>query len=158
MPSTAIDVRSVPAVRVALLTRTAPGFGPENVGPVVGPMFSEVGGMVEAAGVPIVGPPLADYAPDGSGDGTGALVTVAFPVPETTTAVPGLEVTTLPALDRAAVTVYHGPMTGIGDAWMAFLDRLKADGHAAAAWCREVYLSGPEVPEEEWDTELVQPL
>lgn len=153
-----ITVRTVPAVHVALLTRKAPGFGPEHVGPVVGPMFPEVAGRVAQAGVAVDGPPLAEYAADESGDGSGALVTVAFPVPVSTTAVPGLEVDTLPGIDQAAVTVYHGAMTGIGEAWTAFMDRLTADGYVLTGACREVYLSEPGAPESEWDTELIQPV
>ncbi|WP_425954699.1 hypothetical protein [Xylanimonas sp. McL0601] len=56
------------------------------------------------------------------------------------------------------MTVYHGAMTGIGDAWMAFMDRVTADGHEFAGACREVYLSEPGVPEEDWDTQLIQPI
>ncbi|WP_425954700.1 MerR family transcriptional regulator [Xylanimonas sp. McL0601] len=73
-----VQVRAVPAVHVATLTRPAPGFGPENIGPVVGPMFPEVGRLLEEAGVPIAGPPIADYTADEAGDGSGVLVTVAF--------------------------------------------------------------------------------
>jgi effector-binding domain-containing protein len=56
------------------------------------------------------------------------------------------------------VTVYHGAMSGIGDAWTAFMHWVEQQGYALPPVCREVYLTGPGVPEEDWDTELIQPV
>ena len=153
-----VEVHAVPAVHVAKLTRRAPGFEPENITPVVGPMFPEVGRLLEQAEIPVVGQPLAEYTVDESGGGTGAFVTVAFPVPEEITTVPGLEVVDLPAIPQAAVTVYHGPVAGIGEAWKTLMDEVTAEGHAFAGPSREVYLTDPSIPEEDWDTQLIQPI
>ncbi|QAY62055.1 AraC family transcriptional regulator [Xylanimonas allomyrinae] len=160
--SSTIDaqVRAVPAVHVASLTRTAPGYTGEEIGPVVEPMFTEAARLLEVAGVAVAGPPLAQYDPTEPGEAParGVLVTVAFPVADTTTAVPGLDVQTLPAIDRAAVTVYRGGMDGVGEAWMAFMAWLEAEGHTPTPTAREVYVLPPQTPEDAWTTELVQPL
>lgn len=153
-----IQVRDVPPHHVAQLVRFAPVMGPDVVGPIVGPMFGEVGSALEAAGVPVVGPPTGVYevaAPDEPGE---VRITVAFPVPDGTTHVDGLEVTTLRGIDRAAVTTFHGAPDGIGEAWQAYMGRLGAEGYDTTDHTREIYVSEPGVPEEDWDTLLVAEL
>ena len=166
MSQPAIQVQSLTACRVAQLVRYAPAFGPAHVGPVAGPMFEEVADLLEAVNAPVVGPPQGVYdmaAPDEPG---AVRITVAFPVPPFVTEVAGLEVATLPGIERAATIVfhgapegtYHGAPDGIGGAWVTFLDRLDAQGYAMTHHTREIYLSPPGLPEEDWDTLLVAEL
>lgn len=69
----------------------------------------------------------------------------------------GWEVVTLPAVERAAVTEYHGDMTGIGNAWHRFMQDVVSDGATFDGACREVYLQA-EGPQSTWITELQQPV
>src|SRR4051794_35999466 len=152
-----VEFRGVPAQRVATITRRAAGFGNQNIGPVVGPMFPEVMARLEAAGI-ANGPAVAVYTADESGDGSGVLVTAGFELEDHTTEVPGLDVHVLPALDRAAVATHHGAMDRIDVSWMALVDRVKASGAVLSDACREVYLTPGDRPQSEWVTLLVQPI
>ena len=68
------------------------------------------------------------------------------------------EVVELPAVEQAAVLAHRGAPDTIGTAWMALSDWMSREGWAPAGPCREMYLSGDEVPMEEWLTELHYPI
>lgn len=154
---TPVELVSVPAQRVAVLTRRAAGYGSANIGPVVGPMFPEAVPHLEAAGV-ASGPAVAVYSADESGDGSGVLVTAGFEIGDDVLDVPGLEVQVLPALERAAVTTHHGSMETIDETWMGLVDGVKAQGAVPSDACREIYLTPGDRPQSEWVTRLVQPV
>lgn len=160
MSESTIDVefRGVPAQRVATVTRRAAGFGSQNIGPVVGPIFPEVLARLEAAGI-ANGPAVAVYTADESGDGSGVLVTAGFELEDDDTAdLPGLDVHVLPALEQAAVATHHGAMDRIDASWMALFDRVKASGAVLSDASREVYLTPGDVPQSEWVTLLILPI
>jgi effector-binding domain-containing protein len=150
--------QSVPAQRVATLTRTAAGFGFEHIGPVVGPMFPDAAARLDSAGVRRYGPAVAVYTADESGDGSGVLVTAGFVVEDDVAEVPGLDVHVLPAVPEAAVATHHGAVDRIGDSWEALAEAVQARGARFSDACREVYLTPGDRPQSEWVTELVQPI
>lgn len=154
----AVEYRAVPAERVATLTRRAAAFGPEAIGPVVGPMFPEAQALLDAAGVPVRGGAIAIYTADDSGDGGGAIVTAGFLIDDDVTAVPGLDVHVLPAVPEAAITTHRGPVDGIADSWMALADAVRARGALLSDAAREIYRTPGDRPQSEWVTELVQPI
>lgn len=153
----AVEYRSVPALRVATLTRRAAAFGPEAIGPVVGPMFPEAQALLDAAGV-AVRAAIAIYTADDSGDGSGAIVTAGFILDDGVAEVPGLDVHVLPAVPEAAIATHHGAVDGIADSWMALADAARERGAVLSDACREVYLTPGDRPQSEWVTELVQPI
>jgi len=152
------EVRSIEAQRVATLTRKAPGFGPANVSPVIGPMFPESADLIQAAGIQKFGPAVALYEADESGDGTGALVTAGFVVPDNTASIDGLDVGTLPGIAQAAVTVHRGEVAGIGESWNALIEWAREHGYELDGICREVYWTPGDRPQSEWVTDLIQPV
>ncbi|GAB3805307.1 MerR family transcriptional regulator [Humibacter antri] len=152
------EVRSIEAQRVATLTRKAPGFGPVNVSPVIGPMFPESAERIQAAGIDAFGPAVALYEADESGDGTGALVTAGFVVPEETMSIDGLDVVMLPGIAQAAVTVHRGEVAGIGESWNALIGWAREHGYELDGICREVYWTPGDRPQSEWVTDLIQPV
>ncbi|MFE6308400.1 MerR family transcriptional regulator [Nocardiopsis sp. NPDC057823] len=150
------ELRRVEPQRIATLTRTAPGHGPENVGPVVGPMFPEAADALAAAGVGDHGPGVAFYGYDESA-GDGITVTAGFVLPSRVEGVSGLEVSELPG-GEAAVTTHRGEVAGIGETWAALVDWVREQGLELAGVCREVYWTPGDRPQEEWVTDLVQPV
>jgi effector-binding domain-containing protein len=153
-----VELTSVPAQRVATLTRTAGGYGSANIGPVVGPIFPEVQARLEAAGVAL-GPAVAIYDADESGDGSTVLVTAGFEIPDDAPDdVPGLDVHVLPAVEQAAIATHLGSMETIDASWMALVDAVKARGAVLSDACREIYLTPGDRPQSEWVTRLVQPV
>lgn len=63
----------------------------------------------------------------------------------------------LPAVERCAVTTYHGEMTGIRSAWHRFMQAVIEDGGTFSGPCREVYLQA-DGPQSTWVTELQVPV
>nr|QKO28678.1 transcriptional regulator, MerR family [Streptomyces sp.] len=152
-----VVVKRIPAVRVAELTGVAAGYEPEQIGPVVGPLFEELCRRLDDAGVTPVGPGIAYYesAPDTDG-GDAILVHAAMPV-ATNTVGDGFALVDLPAIDSAATIVHRGSMDDVMPTVQALARWIDANGHRSAGFARELYL---EVPEDRagWVTELQEPI
>ncbi|MGH3171607.1 MAG: GyrI-like domain-containing protein [Trebonia sp.] len=56
MPANDVQVKEIPAARVAELTALAPDYEPESIGPVAGPMFRDLAGIERAATIVHRGP------------------------------------------------------------------------------------------------------
>ncbi len=153
MPADDIVVKSLPAVRVAELTAVAPGFRPEDIGPVIQPLFRELHQRLGAAGVTPSGPDLAFYEehPDG---------TVTVHAAAQVGSVPGghgLAIVDLPAVEKAATVVHRGSMDEVMPAVQALARWIDTSGHRSAGPPRELYLSCEGGPEH-WVTELQEPV
>ncbi|SCL28123.1 hypothetical protein [Micromonospora inyonensis] len=59
MPTNDIVIRDVPAVRVAELTAIAASYQPEDISPVIGPLYDELFRRLDAAGITCTGPGIA---------------------------------------------------------------------------------------------------
>lgn len=153
MPTNDVQVKRIPAVRVAELTAVAVSFEPAAIGPVVGPLFAELGGLVERAGVQCLGPGLAYYedAPEG-----GVLVHAALPV--NVEEVAGARVVDLPGIERAATIVHHGEMANVLSTIQTVATWIEENGHTSAGYNREVYLECATEDQSGWVTELQEPL
>jgi DNA-binding transcriptional MerR regulator len=152
MPASDVQIKKVPGVRVAELTALAPDFEPASIGPVVGPLFSDLCVRMNAAGAPITGAAVAYYdeTPDG------ILVHAAFPV----AAEPGghdFDVLDLPAIERAATTVHHGRMDEVMPTGQALARWIDENGYRPLGLLREVYLEAVG-GQENWVTELQVPI
>lgn len=119
---------SLPEIRLAQLTGQVTEQ-PEIAG-VIGPLFER---LVAAYDGRLPGRSVAWYAGDGD------RLRLAAAVEEHGEAPPGVETETLPAVARAVVTTYRGPISGIGDAWQALGAHLAEHGHQPAGICREIY-------------------
>ncbi|MFE6871603.1 MerR family transcriptional regulator [Kitasatospora sp. NPDC057692] len=151
-----VVVKRVPSVRVAELTGVAASYEPQDIGPVIGPLFDELCGRLAAAGIAHAGPSVARY--EDTGDGS-VLIRVAVPVP---TAVDpagehGFAVVDLPAVEEAATVVHRGSMDESLGSVQALARFIEESGYRSTGYAREVYL---ECPEEvaDWVTELQEPV
>ncbi|MFC4853337.1 MerR family transcriptional regulator [Actinophytocola glycyrrhizae] len=152
MPVQDVQVKKVPPVRVAAVSGVAASFEPGSVGPVIGPLYDELFGLLKAAGVEPVGPGIAYYedAPDG-----GVLVHAACPV--NVAAVEGATVVDLPGIERAATIVHHGDMDNVLSTIQTLATWIEENGHTSAGYNREVYLEAMGDCST-WVTELQEPL
>ncbi|QHY95139.1 Multidrug-efflux transporter 1 regulator [Streptomyces sp. S4.7] len=160
MPTEDVVVKSIPAVRVAELSAVAASFEPQDIGPVIGPLYEELFRRLEAAGVPGTGPGIAYYEDVPDGDGA-VVVHAALTVSAEPDPAHGFHIVDLPPVERAAVIVHRGPMdAAVGDmlrteqilaAWK------DAGGHVSAGYPREVSLECPP-DREKWVTEIQEPL
>lgn len=158
MPTNDVVLKSIPAVRVAELTGVAAGFGPENIGPVIQPLYGRLFAALEAAGVTPAGPGIAYYedAPEGEG---AVLVHAAVVVSAAASAADGHEfsVVDLPAVEQAATVVHRGSMERIVPTAQVLARWVDDSEYRSAGYPREVNLECPADPEQ-WVTELQEPL
>ncbi len=157
MPMQDVVVKSTPAVRMAELTGIAAGYAPEQIGPVVGPLFTELCRLVGESGLPVTGPSVAWYEelPDSGG---GILVHAGLPVGG---AEPGphagFAVVDLPAVETVATIVHRGSMDHVLPTVQLLARWVDGSGHRFAGHAREVYLEC-DGPADTWVTELQVPL
>lgn len=165
MPADDVVIKTVPAVRVAELTGTAASYEPQDIGPVIGPLYENLFPLLEGAGIRPTGPGIARYedAPQGSPDGEGgsgsavvvhAGVTVSAPVgPVGDT---GVQVVELPPFEAATI-VHRGAMDDVLPTAQTLAHWLDAHGYRSTGYAREVTLECPP-DRDQWVTELQEPV
>ncbi|MFF4927038.1 MerR family transcriptional regulator [Kitasatospora sp. NPDC001261] len=152
-----VVVKPVPSVRVAQLTGVAASYEPEDIGPVIGPLFAELCRRLAGAGIEAAGPSVAHYqdAPEGNGS---VLVGAAVPVgPSVRAGAHDFEVVDLPPIGEAATIVHRGPMDEVLGAGQELARFIEENGYRSAGYARELYLECPENPAG-WVTELQEPV
>ncbi|MEU4896991.1 MerR family transcriptional regulator [Streptomyces sp. NPDC044780] len=156
MPTNDVVIKKVPAVRVAELTATAASFEPQEIGPVISPLYDELFRRLDAAGITPTGPGVAYYedAPDGGGAITvHAAVQVSAPLRDGD----DIRVLDLPPVERAATIVHRGPMDTVVPTAQVLAHWIDGNGYRSAGYPREVSLECPE-DRAEWVTELQAPV
>ncbi|GAA3147408.1 MerR family transcriptional regulator [Streptomyces echinatus] len=155
MPTDDVVIKHVPAVRVAELTATAASFAPEDIGPVIGPLYDELFRRLETAGISPTGPGIAFYedAPEGGGRITvHAAVQVSAPLRDG-----AFRVRDLPAIDEAATIVHRGSMDTVLPTAQTLARWTDAGGYRSTGYPREINLECPE-NRDDWVTELQAPV
>ncbi|MFG2848909.1 MerR family transcriptional regulator [Kitasatospora sp. NPDC048296] len=155
MPTNDIVIKSVPVVRVAELTATAASFAPDDISPVIGPLYDELFRLLDAAGVTPTGPGVAYYEDAPEGDGrisVHAAVQVSAPLQDGV-----FRVLDLPALDQAATIVHRGSMDTVLPTAQTLARWIDGNGYRSAGYHREINLECPE-NRDDWVTELQAPV
>lgn len=158
MPTNDVVVKNVPPVRVAELTATAASYGPEDIGPVIGPLYEELFRRLDAAGITPTGPGIAYYedAPEGGGRiSVHAAVTVSAPLQDVQDG--DFRILDLPSLDQAATIMHHGSMDTVLPTAQALAHWIDANGYRSNGYPREINLECPE-NRDDWVTELQAPV
>ncbi|WP_406201609.1 MerR family transcriptional regulator [Kitasatospora sp. NBC_01560] len=155
-----VVLKRVPPVRVAELTAVAASYQPEDIGPVIGPLFAQLCGRLAEAGVAHAGPSVARYEDVPDGDGA-VLIRVAVPVGASTPAAVageyGFELVDLPAIPEAATIVHRGSMDDAVGAFQTLARFIAENGYRSTGYARELYLECPETPAD-WVTEFQEPV
>ena len=125
-------------------------FDPSSIGPVLGPLYPQLFALLGAAGISGIAPPIAYYTDTENGEGI--VVHAAVAVDSSVTAVPGLTVVQMPALDAVSF-MHYGPMSKIGQSYEEQLAWIAEQGLATNGYSREVYLDCPS-DQNDWVTEL----
>ncbi|MFI6099862.1 MerR family transcriptional regulator [Lentzea sp. NPDC051213] len=151
MPTDDVVVKPVPSVRVARLSDVAASYGPEDIGPIIQPLYPELLARLERAGVAIAGYGIATYEPvEGDKVRVHAGVTVAVEP----SAAYDFEVLSLPALAEAATIVHRGAMDDVDRTYQAVAAWIEANGYRQNGFAREVYLNYGDGDPADWVTEL----
>ncbi|MFE6052051.1 MerR family transcriptional regulator [Kitasatospora sp. NPDC056446] len=152
-----VVVKPVPSVRVAQLTGVAASYEPEDIGPVIGPLFAELCRRTAAAGIPEAGPSVARYEDSPEGDGS-VRILVAVPVgPSVRPGAHDFEVLDLPPIEEAATVVHRGSMDDSMGSVQALARFIDENGYRSAGYARELYLECPDDPAR-WVVEFQEPV
>jgi DNA-binding transcriptional MerR regulator len=155
MPTNDVVIKSVPTVRVAELTATAASFEPEDIGPVIGPLYDELFRRLGSAGITPTGPGVAYYedAPEGGGRiSVHAAVQVSAPLQDG-----AFRILDLPSMDQAATIVHRGSMDTVLPTAQTLARWTDANGYRSTGYPREINLECPE-NRDDWVTELQAPV
>ncbi|MGW2471772.1 MerR family transcriptional regulator [Streptomyces sp. NPDC001665] len=152
-----VVMKKVPAVRVAELTGVAGSYEPQDIGPVIGPLYDRLLPLLGEAGLTPSGPGIARYedVPDGGGSVVvHAGMTVSAPVgPVGDT---GVTVVELPPFEAATV-VHRGSMDSVLPTAQTLARWIDANGYRSSGYAREISLECPE-DRDAWVTELQEPV
>lgn len=149
-----VVLKHVAPVRVAELTGVAASYAPEDIGPVIQPLYPELARRLKAAGITPECGPIAWYEPSSNGAGETIIVHAAWPVTVERRHGYDFEVTDLPAIPSAATLIHRGSMDDV-DGTIQTLARWIADnGYHTDGYAREVYLQCPPKDPDAWVTEL----
>ena len=151
MPTDEIVVKSVPAVRVARLTATAASYEPEDIGPVIQPMYPQLFERLGRAGVAPAGHGIATYE---SADGDAVVVRAGVTVAVEPSPAYDFEVVDLPAIAEAATVLHRGKMDDVDTSYQAVAAWIEAHGYKQKGFAREVYVRYGEGDPADWVTEL----
>ncbi|MBT2468939.1 MerR family transcriptional regulator [Streptomyces sp. ISL-66] len=161
MSSIDIVVKSLPPVRLAELSGIAGSYEPQDISPVIGPLYDELCRRVESAGVTPTAPGIAYYEDAGDAARPGAvLVHAGLPVAAPVRAEDlggDVRIVVLPAVKRAATVVHRGSMDGVLPTAQALAQWIDANGERSSGYARELTLACPE-DRDQWVTELQEPL
>jgi len=150
MTTTDVVMKEIASVRVAELSGVGEGLAPEHIGPVIQPLFADLGRRLHEAGVSPCGPGIAYYEP--SADGDSIIIHAAFPIDGE--AIDGLDVVQLPAMQRAATLVHRGSMDACQPSYDALEEWIADHGLRSIGLSREISFYCPTDNEDEWVTEL----
>ncbi|HJP78583.1 MAG TPA: MerR family transcriptional regulator [Pseudonocardiaceae bacterium] len=154
MPSKDVVLKALPPLRVVQVTGVAASYEPEDITPVINPLYERLCELLSKADVRPVGPGLARYAdaPDG-----GIVVHAALPVSDEVTEVAGAEILVLPEVPHAATILHQGDMNEVLPTAQALARWIEANGYVSAGYAREVSLHVPE-NRADWVIELQEPV
>jgi DNA-binding transcriptional MerR regulator len=155
MPADDVHIKRIPAVRVAELTAVAASFEPASIGPVIQPLYDELCGRLDRAGLTPTGPAIAYY--EDSPDGDGVLVHAAMPVDADRDGDHDLQIVDLPEIERAATILHHGSMDEVMSTIQTLARWIDLNGYRSAGYNREVYVKYGVIGEA-WVTELQEPI
>lgn len=155
MPTEEVQVKRVPAARVAELSAIADGFEPESISPVIQPLYRELEARLDAAKVAAAGPGIAYY--EDAGDGR-VRVHAAVVVDAEPGGPHGLTIVDLPAIEEAATIVHRGPMDDVLGTVQTLARWIEVSGRRSAGYNRELYLDYGHGDPSAWVTELQEPL
>jgi DNA-binding transcriptional MerR regulator len=156
VPVDGVVVKCLHPVQVAELTGTAAGFQPEDITPVIQPLYRDLHARMAITGVEAVGLGIAYY--EDSADRSGGIVVhAAMPVAAEPGDQHGFSVVSLPAVEHAATIIHHGDMDDVLPTGQALARWIDANGYRSVGYVRELTVEwSPN--REQWVTELQQPI
>jgi DNA-binding transcriptional MerR regulator len=155
MPADDIQVKKIPAARVAELTAAAASLEPASITPVIQPLYRELGEQLGRAGLTPAGPAIAYY--EDAPDGDGVVVHATLPVNAGPGSGRGFQINDLPEIAQAATIVHRGSMDNVMATIQTLARWIDNNGYRSTGYPRELYLECPD-DQDKWVTELQEPI
>lgn len=155
MPTNDIQIKRIPAVRVAELTAVAASLEPESITPVIQPLYRELGERLGRAGLTPAGPAIAYY--EDAPEGDGVVIHATLPVSADSGSGQDFQIIDLPEIGQAATIVHRGTMDDVLPTVQTLARWIDENGYASAGYPRELYLECPD-DQDKWVTELQEPI
>ena len=155
MPTNDIQVKQIPAVRVAELTAVAASLEPVSITPVIQPLYRELGERLGRAGLTPAGPAIAYY--EDASEGDGVVIHATLPVNADPGSGQDFQIIDLPEIGQAATIVHRGTMDDVLPTIQTLARWIDENGYASAGYPRELYLECPD-DQDKWVTELQEPI
>ena len=138
MPADEVQIKRIPGVRVAELTATAASFEPESISPVIQPLYDELCGGLDRAGLTPSGPAIAYY--EDFPDGDGILVHATLLVNADPSENFDFSIVDLPEIEKATTIVHRGAMDNVMPTIQALARWIDANGYRSVGYNRELYI------------------
>ncbi|MER7846645.1 MerR family transcriptional regulator [Kitasatospora sp. NPDC096077] len=139
-----VVVKPVPSVRVAQLSGVAASYAPEDITPVVGPLFDELCRRLAEAGIEEAGPSVARYEDSPERDGSVVVVAAVQVAPSVRGGRDDFEVVDLAPIEEAVTIVHRGSMEDALGSFQALARFIEENGYRTAGYARERYLECPD--------------
>lgn len=149
MPTDDVVLKRIAPLRVAELSGPAAGFTPQDITPVIQPLYGELCRLLDEAGVDQTGPAIAYYEDQDDSVVVHAGVVVNADPDDRH----GFTIVDLPAVQDAATIVHRGPMDDVLASVQALARWIDGNGYRTSGATRELYL---EWPEDEPDKQVVE--
>ncbi|WP_117215199.1 MerR family transcriptional regulator [Allorhizocola rhizosphaerae] len=138
MSTEEVVLKQIAPIRVATLTATAAGYGPEQIGPVIQPLYGQLCERMLAAGLTLDGgPAVAYYEP---ADGESVIVHAGRPTTADASAAKDFAIVDLPMVPTAATIIHRGSMDDVMQSEHILARWIEDNGYKPVGLHREVYL------------------
>ena len=155
-PVDGVVIKRLPPVRVAELTGIAASYQPEDITPVIQPLYRDLWARLAATGPAIAGQGMAYYEDLASRAGA-VVVHAGVQVAGESGDADGITVMDLPEVAAAATIIHHGSMDDVMPTGQALARWTDANGYRSVGYARELMVDwSPD--REQWVTELQQPV
>jgi DNA-binding transcriptional MerR regulator len=155
VPVDGVVIKRLVPIRVAELTGTAASYQPEDITPVIQPLYTDLFVRICSAGI-ATGPGIAYYE-DSQVRAGAVVVHAAVQVTAEAVAQDGFSVVDLPEVERAATIIHHGAMDDVLPTGQALARWIDASAHRSVGYARELTLEwSPD--RKQFVTELQQPV
>jgi len=155
-PVDGVVIKRLAPTRVAELVGTASSYQPEDITPVIQPLYADLWTSIAKADVCPTGPAVAYYEDSQVLSGSitvHAAVPVALEVGDNA----GFTVLEMPEVRQAATIIHHGAMDDVLSTIQALARWIDANSFQSLGYAREITIQwSPN--QDEWVTELQQPL
>jgi DNA-binding transcriptional MerR regulator len=151
MPADEVQIKRIPAVRVAELSAPAAGFEPSSITPVIGPLYDRL--YAELG--PSAGQGIAYYEQEQDGSvvvHAGVMLKSELPGGH------ALTIVDLPEVGEAATIVHRGPMDNVLPTLQTLARWVEDNGYRPAGLNREFYIDYGCGDPAGWVTELQEPV